>query len=45
MPFGSGRIFITPSSIVISWISNLPAEAVEPPISRSGAVPVLIIVM
>src|ERR1043166_6958465 len=42
MPFGCGRIFITPPSIADSWISNLPAEAVEPPISRSDSVPVLI---
>src|SRR3954453_9380960 len=42
MPFGSGRIFITPPSIADSWISNFPALAVEPPISRSGSVPVLI---
>src|SRR5258707_11696576 len=42
MPFGSGRIFITPPSIADSWISNSPAEAVEPPISRSGSVPILI---
>src|SRR5882724_1681887 len=42
MPCGSGRIFITPPSIADSWISNFPAEAVEPPISRSGSVPVLI---
>src|SRR5947207_4937335 len=42
MPFGSGRIFITPPSNADSWISNFPALAVEPPINRSGSVPVLI---
>src|SRR5436190_7151390 len=45
MPFGSGRIFITPPSIDISWISNLLAAGVEPPIRRSGSLPLLMSVM
>ena len=45
MPLGSGRILITPLSIDISWISKLPAAGEEKPISRSGAVPLLMIFM
>jgi hypothetical protein len=37
--FSTGRIFMTLLSIDISWTCTLPATSADPPIRRSGALP------
>jgi class 3 adenylate cyclase len=44
-PPATGLIRITPLSMVISWTSTFPATAVDAPVSRSGSVPVFLMVM
>jgi hypothetical protein len=44
-PFASSRIVMTPLATAISCTSKRPASGKLPPMSRSGAEPVLVIVM